>query len=198
MNRSITDEQAAVRGMKLAVKIAYFGIIVVSLALGLDARAQESADKWRFQKGGLSISVVAKDAEYDDRRSYQIVVEDDIRMLSRLEVNRDAVLTNAWQTDLDGDGAFEIVVTTGQVNGSNSGGVDIHEWNGNRFDSMRPKRSTDAERVGYQGYDQFELHEGTLIRSYPIFITHNGNWAPSGDMARYVFHFADRAWVKEK
>ena len=111
----------------MSVKISYFAATIAGLSLCVSAQAQESSGKWQFQTHGITISVVAKDPEYDDRRSYQIVVEDEIRTLSRLEVNRDASITNTWLTDLDSDGSFEIVVTTGQIDGSNAGGVDIHE-----------------------------------------------------------------------
>lgn len=180
----------------MVAKIAVFGFLVGGITVGAGASAQESASKWQFEKAGMRISVVAKESEYDDRRSYQVVVEDEIRTLSRLEVNRDATITNVWQTDLDADGAFEIVVTTAQVSGSTAASVDVHEWNGSRFESTRLRRNSAAD-VGYQGYDQFELKNGTLTRSYPIFTTQNGNSAPSGDTARYVLRSSDLSWVKQ-
>ena len=180
----------------MSVKISYFAATIAGLSSCVSAQAQELSGKWQFQTHGMTISVVAKDPEYDDRRSYQIVVEDEIRTLSRLEVNRDASITNTWLTDLDSDGSFEIVVTTGQIDGSNAGGVDIHEWIGDRFDSMKPRSSSGRESVGYQGYDQFTFVDGVLIRSYPIFSSQNGNFAPSGETANFSFRFSDRSWVR--
>ncbi|MDA0821605.1 MAG: hypothetical protein O3C28_04175 [Proteobacteria bacterium] len=168
-------------------------ILVVTLAPGI-SRAQ-GPSSWQFEADKLVISVTTSDAEYEDTRSYQVAVANDIRTLSRVDVNRDGVVTNAWLTDLDNDDAFEIVVSVSQLGGGNIGAADIHEWNGFRFDSSRVARLSGAQEIGYQGYDQFEIVNGRLTRSFPRFEDKDGSRTPSGQMSNFEYRFKEQRWV---
>ncbi|MFT4582759.1 MAG: hypothetical protein ACI915_005097 [Gammaproteobacteria bacterium] len=167
--------------------------MIATLAPGISG-AQEP-NRWQFEADKLVISVTTSDAEYEDTRSYQVAVANDIRTISRLDVNRDGLVTNAWSTDLDEDGAFEIVVSVSQLDGGNIGAADIHEWNGFRFDSTRVARLSGAQATGYQGYDQFEIVKGRLIRSFPRFENKDGKWTPSGQMSIFEYRFEEQRWV---
>jgi hypothetical protein len=153
-----------------------------------------SPGTWEFTSNGLTVVVVGKDAEYDDVRSYQIVVSDELRTLVRLEVNRDGLVTDAWLTDLDGDGMFEIVVATGQLAGADVGAVDVHEWQEFRFVSSKPKQLAATELVGYNGNDQYTIAGGRLQRSYPMFSESDGVKVPTGSMARFEYQFVEDRW----
>ena len=153
-----------------------------------------SSGTWEFQQDGLKVVVLAKDADYDDKRSYQVVVADELRTLARLEVNRDGLVTDAWLTDLDDDGMFEIVVATGQLAGADVGAVDVHEWRDFRFASSKPAKLTTTELVGYHGNDQYTIAGGRLQRSYPMFSESNGVRVPTGTLARFEYHYAEDRW----
>ncbi len=77
-----------------------------------------------FERAGLTIVVASSESEFSESRAYQVVVSDALRTLSRLEVNRDGVIADAWITDLDRDGAFEIIVATDLLAGEDRGAVD--------------------------------------------------------------------------
>lgn len=149
---------------------------------------------WRFEKGGLSIVVVAKYSDYSNERSYQIVVGNALRPLARLEVNRDGLVTDAWLTDLDRDGAFEIVVATGQLDGAIASAVDVHEWQEFRFASSRTAELSADQRVGYQGNDQFEVKNDRLRRAYPVFAGAEPARTPTGKMAHFEYRYAEDRW----
>lgn len=149
---------------------------------------------WEFKPDGLTVVVVGKDAEYDDARSYQIVVSDALLTLVRLEVNRDGLVTDAWLTDLDRDGRFEIVVATGQLDGADVGAVDVHEWQEFRFVSSTPKQLAASELVGYNGNDQYTIAGGRLQRSYPMFSETDGIRVPTGSMARFEYQYPEDRW----
>tara|TARA_Y100000588_G_scaffold213968_1_gene227902 strand:+ start:861 stop:1379 length:519 start_codon:yes stop_codon:yes gene_type:complete len=155
--------------------------------------AASSVD-WEFESDDLKVVVIGKDAVYDDVRSYQIVVSDELRTIARLEVNRDGLVTDAWLTDLDQDGMFEVVVATGQLSGAEAGAVDVHEWQEFRFVSSRPKQLTTTELVGYQGNDQYTIAGGRLQRSYPMFNETDGMWVPTGLMARFEYQYPEDRW----
>ncbi|MFT4560672.1 MAG: hypothetical protein ACI9BW_000406 [Gammaproteobacteria bacterium] len=167
-------------------------IVIANLVPGIGG-AQET-DRWRFEADNLGISVTISDAEYDDKRSYQVAVANELRTISRLDVNRDGLVTNVWLTDLDKDGDFEIVVSISQLDGSNIGAADIHEWNGFQFDSTRVARLSSAQATGYQGYDQFEIAKGYLTRSFPKFEYKDDKWTPSGKMSKFEYQFKEHRW----
>jgi hypothetical protein len=175
-----------VRICRISLAFILSGSTITALADG--------SGQWRFEEDKLVITVVGKDLEFDDARSYQVVVSDDSRTLARLEVNRDAILVHAWITDLDTDGAFEIVVATGQHDGANGSAVDIHEWSPYRLASTQTPRLSGVAEDGYQGYDQFSVTDGRLQRSYPIFQLQDGILVPSGAMRLFDYNVAENVW----
>ena len=150
-----------------------------------------------FRTAGLTIVVASSESEFSEARTYQVVVSDDLRTLSRLEVNRDGVITDAWMTDLDGDGAIEIVVATGLLDGDDRGAVDIHEWQDGRFASTPAARLPVADRLAYRGNDQFSVENGQLWRAFPLFAAADGdgNAVPTGRMARFRYDYVANRWL---
>lgn len=171
-------------------KLILMLLLITTTSLGWAA----SAGNWEFKQDGLTVVVVGKEAEYGEVRSYQIVVNDELRTLVRLEVNRDGLVTDAWLTDLDSDGLFEIVVATGQLAGADVGAVDVHEWQEFRFVSSKPKQLTTSELVGYNGNDQYTIAGGRLQRSYPMFSVADGVRVPTGSMARFEYQYPEDRW----
>jgi hypothetical protein len=170
---------------------------LVLLLLVAGSVTADGARTWRFRNNGLEILVVWKDVEFDETRSYQVMVSNELRTLARLEVNRDGLVTDAWMTDLDRDGAFEIVVATAQLGGTDEGAVDIHEWQGFRFVSTRPAELSADQRVGYHGNDQFSVVDGRLRRAYPLFVDRDGNSVPIGKMATFIYRYKENRWIAE-
>lgn len=152
-----------------------------------------------FLAGGLNIVVASVESEFSEARAYQVVVSDELRTLSRLEVNRDGVIADAWMTDLDGDGAFEIVVATGLLDGDDRGAVDIHEWQDGRFSSTAVARLPADERAAYRGNDQFSVENHQLWWAFPLFDAPDadGNAVPSGRMARFRYDYGANRWLSD-
>ena len=152
-----------------------------------------------FQSAGLNIVVASSESEFSESRTYQVVVSDDLRTLARLEVNRAGMITDAWMTDLDSDGAIEIVVATMLLDGNDRGVVDIHEWRDGRFDSTTPAALSIGDRLAYRGNDQFEVEGGRLWRAFPLFAAPDdrGNALPTGRMSRFRYDFGANRWVRD-
>lgn len=153
-----------------------------------------------FQTAGLTIVVASSESEFSESRAYQVVVSDELRTLSRLEVNRDGVIADAWMTDLDHDGAIEIVVATSLLEGEDRGAVDIHEWRDGRFTSTAVAKLPAGDRSGYRGNDQFSVENGQLWRAYPQFTAPDGdgNSVPTGHLARYRYDSAANRWQRDE
>ena len=172
--------------------------LMVGLALntGIASAAEEVPDSaWRqFDIDGKTMSV-RPDSNADGTRSYEVLAEDNGLVMSRLLVNRNGVLSNAWKTDLDGDGSPEVVVAISQLNGTNEGAVDIHEWDGYKFDSVQAPRKIAAEKSVYDGHDQFEFAAGKLRRAFPRFTQAGENRVPTGETASYQFDMQSGQWI---
>lgn len=177
------------------VVIRMLKLVVILLLLGAVAASADQPSSYEFSKDGLSINVVPVESDFDDSRAYQVVVENELRTFSRLQVNRDGIVSDAWLTDLDGDGAFEVIVATSQLGGGDNGALDIHEWDNFQFESTIAKLPAD---VGYAGNDQFALENGRLTRAFPVFGGANGGNVrlPSGEMARFVYDFGAKKWLR--
>ena len=158
--------------------------------------AGAAAGSFTFEREGLAIEVGVREPGYGESRSYQIAVSDALRVLARLEVNRDGLVTDAWLTDLDRDGHFEIVVATGQLDGTDKGAVDIHEWRDFRFETWRTAPLAPAEAAGYRGNDQIRLENGQLRREFPVFTDASAGQRPlpTGEMARFEYDAAAMRW----
>ena len=120
-----------------------------------------------------------------------------LRTLARLEVNRDGMVTDAWITDLDDDGAFEIVVATAQLAGTEIGAADVHEWQGFHFNSTKTGDLGADQRPDYRGNDQFTVTGGRLRRAYPIFADSDGTAVPTGALAEFEYRFGENRWEPE-
>ena len=172
------------------------GLVFTCMAISLQAQDAQQASAWRqFEFDGKVISVNA-DTGIDGEGGYEILAEQNGLAVARLSVNRVGIMSDAWKTDLDKDGNFEVVVATGQLNGTNKGGVDIHEWDGYKFVSTRSRERIDAERASYDGHDQYKLVDGQLIREFPRFQNDAGTWVPSGETARYRYDMSSGEWTK--
>ena len=170
--------------------------MILLMMSGITA-AQEAnpAGAWRqFEIDGKLISV-NPDADGDGKRSYEVLAEQDGLAVARLSVNRDGILSDAWKADLDKDGDPEVVVAIGQLDGTNKGGVDIHEWDGYKFVSAKGQARIPAEQANYDGHDQFKLADGQLIREFPRFRDEGGSRVPAGETASYRYDMASGHWV---
>lgn len=163
------------------------------------ANAQQVAESaaWRqFNINGNTVSINSE-GNPDGKRSYEVLAENDGLAVARLSVNRNGVLSDAWKADLDGNGAPEIIVAVGQLDGSNQGSVDVHEWDGYKFISKRLPQAIPSEKGAYFGHDQFKLENGQLIREFPRFKDESDGQIPSGEKARYRFDMQVFGWAPQ-
>ena len=171
--------------------------LMSGLASPMISIAEESGDSpaWRqFEFDDKTISVSA-DTDAEGKRSYEVLAEQTGLAVARLSVNRDGVLSDAWKTDLDQDGSPEVVVAVGQLNGTNNGTVDIHEWDGHKFVSTRGQDRIPSAQAFYDGHDQFSFTDGQLVREFPRFRDEGGARVPAGETASYVYQMSSGQWV---
>ena len=179
------------RGICGAIGFCIAGALFTSTG---NTQEADAAAAWRqFEIAGKLFSV-NPDSDGDGKRSYEVLVEEGGLAVARLSVNRNGVLSDAWQTDLDNDGNPEIIVAVGQLNGMSRGAADVHEWDGYKFVSRRGPDNVAAE-PSYDGHDQFALKAGQLMREFPKFRDEGGARVPAGETASYRYDMATSQWI---
>jgi len=109
---------------------------------------------------------------------------------------RDGTVTDAWLLDLDGNGALDVAVATRAAGSGSYGYVVIYELAGGMFQEKRLTPLTDDQRKNYRGSDHFEVVEGVLHRSFPLYGKDDPLAAPSGGTALYRYAFDKGRWVE--
>lgn len=152
----------------------------------------ESAAAWRtFEFAGKMAFVIAGS---DSNQGYELLVEENTLALARMEVNQQGVLNDAWRADLDSDGNPEIIVAIGQLKGTNLGWVDIHEWDGHKFSSVRVNHQLPIGDEEYSGHDQFSVSNGNLMREIPQFKLAGDSTVPTGKKLLYRYDMHANQW----
>ncbi len=172
-------------------------LALLSLSCGSTVMADEAATPWRqFVVMGKRVTV-GPELNEGGVRSYEILAEEGGLAAARLSVNRNGVLSDAWKTDLDKDGNPEIVVIVGQLQGSNAGSADIHEWDGYKFASVRATQKIGSEGTAYDGHDQYKIENGKLVREFPRFTNNGGTKVPNGEKAKYQYDMQSGQWMSQ-
>lgn len=121
-------------------------------------------------KPGYYFEVVSWGKGVDSVGGFLILMSDSTKQnYKSISVERQGIITDAWNMDLDNDGNPEIYVQT--LVRKNVADVNVYEFN-NDFNKISfPGISS---QKGYQGDDKFFVKHGELFRSVPIVQTDSG------------------------
>ena len=105
---------------------------------------------------------------------------------------------NAWLVDLENDGLLDLVVTITSAGSGSYGTVTMYQKRGNQFVSrplapLSPPPNPDASKE-YRGHDAFEVKDGHLFWSFPLYEANDSNANPTGGVARHRYSLADEKW----
>jgi hypothetical protein len=99
-------------------------------------------------------------------------------------------INQVYVADLDGDGFDEFYIVT-VSKGSGSYGTLI-AYASNKDKSLSRIHFPDAEEgdklfTGYMGHDQFQIADGEIIRSFPIYLSSDNNSNPTGGTRQLTY-----------
>ena len=115
-------------------------------------------------KPGYYFEVVSWGKGVDSIGGFLILMSDSTRNnYKTISVQREGIITDAWNMDLDNDGNPEIYVQT--LVRKNVADVNVYEFTGDFNKISFPGISS---LKGYQGDDKFFVKNGDLFRSVPI------------------------------
>lgn len=132
----------------------------------------KNADHFPFYKDisikpGLNFEVVSWGKGVDSIGGYLLLMSDSTKNNYRsLSAEREGIITDAWNMDLDNDGNPEIYIEL--LSKKNVKDLNVYEYTNGSFNKISfPALSSRAKKT-YGGNDKFTIKNGELFRSYPI------------------------------
>lgn len=116
---------------------------------------------------GFGFEVVSWGKGVDSLGGYLILMSDSVKNnFKSFAVEREGIINDAWNMDLDNDGNPEIYVElkTEQVKGD----LNVFEYSRGNFQKISFPGLPSKLKKLYAGNDKFFIKEGELFRSFPI------------------------------
>ncbi|GAA3980340.1 hypothetical protein GCM10022246_35570 [Pedobacter ginsengiterrae] len=118
-------------------------------------------------KPGLNFEIVSWGKGVDSIGGYQILMSDSVKSVYKSEAaERKGVMTDAWNMDLDNDGAPEIYIQL--LSKKNVLDLNVFEYSGGNFNKISFPSLSSNQKKGYIGDDKFFIKNGDLFRSFPV------------------------------
>jgi hypothetical protein len=118
-------------------------------------------------KPGLNFEVVSWGKGVDSVGGYLLLMSDSAKNnYKSLSVERNGIITDAWNMDLDNDGNPEVYIEL--LSKKTLKDLNVYEYSNGSFNKISfPPLSSRAKKT-YGGNDKFTIKNGELFRSYPI------------------------------
>jgi len=139
-------------------------------------------------KPGLVFEVVSWGRGVDSIGGYLLLMSDSVKNNYRsLSVEREGIITDAWNMDMDNDGNPELYIEL--LSKKNVRDLNVYEYSGNSFNKITfPPLSSKAKKT-YGGNDKFTIKNGELFRFFPIV---NSTDSTQQNGASKVLHYSLR------
>jgi hypothetical protein len=139
---------------------------------GETAKAQKQPNPFPFYKNisvrpGLNFEVLSWGKGVDSLGGYLILMSDSTKNdYKSVSDEREGVITDAWNMDLDNDGNPEVYIELKSK--KNALDLNVYEYSRNGFQKITfPGLSSRMKKV-YTGNDKFFMKNGDLFRSFPV------------------------------
>jgi hypothetical protein len=124
-------------------------------------------------KPGFNFEVVSWGKGIDTLGGYLILMSDSLKNNYRsISVEREGVISDAWNMDLDNDGDPEVYIQ--YLVRKNVNDINVYEYANNNFNKISFPGLSSENKKGYKGDDQFYVKNGDLFRTVPIVTIDSG------------------------
>lgn len=116
---------------------------------------------------GQNFEIVSWGKGVDSIGGYLLLMSDSVKNDYRsLAVERNGIITDAWNMDMDNDGNPELYIEL--LSKKNVKDLNVYEYAGNSFNKISfPPLSSRTKKI-YGGDDKFTIKNGELFRTFPI------------------------------
>ncbi|SDL73822.1 hypothetical protein [Pedobacter antarcticus] len=137
-------------------------------------------------KPGMHFEIISWGKGVDSVGGYQILMSDSTKNNFRsLAVEREGVITDVWNMDLDNDGNPELYIEL--LSKQNVKDLQVYEYQNNSFNKINfPPLSARAKK-NYTGGDKFFIKNGDLFRTYPYIADSSDTTAVKGALKTLVY-----------
>lgn len=147
--------------------------------------AQQAPTPFPFYKElavtpGFGFEVVSWGKGVDSLGGYLILMSDSLKNnYKSFAVEREGIISDAWNMDLDNDGNPEIYVEL--RSGGNKADLNVYEYSRGNFQKISFPGLPSKLKKLYEGHDKYFIKEGDLFRSFQVANSGEGA-AKAGDI----------------
>lgn len=114
-----------------------------------------------------------------------------------LQAERDGTVVGLFLVDLDRRGGPEAVVITRSVGSGSYETATVYARDaGGRWQARAVAPLAADQLQGYRGRDVFEVRDGALVRSFPIYREADAQAQPTGGQARFRYRPREDRWER--
>lgn len=118
-------------------------------------------------KPGHHFEVLSWGKGVDSVGGYLLLMSDSVKNnYKSFSVEREGILTDAWNMDMDNDGNPELYIEL--LSKKNVKDLNVYEYSGNSFNKISFPPLSNKTKKTYGGNDKFMIKNGDLFRSFPI------------------------------
>ena len=141
---------------------------------------------------GLNFEVVSWGKGVDSVGGYLVLLSDSLKNnYKSLSNEREGIITDAWNMDMDNDGNPEIYIEL--LSQKNVSDLNVFEYSGGSFNKITfPGLSSNMKKI-YAGNDKFTIKEGELYRSFPI-VNPRDTSEKAGDIKRIKYRLSGNSF----
>ena len=141
---------------------------------------------------GLNFEVVSWGKGVDSVGGYLVLLSDSLKNnYESLSNEREGIITDAWNMDMDNDGNPEIYIEL--LSQKNVSDLNVFEYSGGSFNKITfPGLSSNMKKI-YAGNDKFSIKEGELYRSFPI-VNPRDTSEKAGDIKRIRYRLSGNSF----
>lgn len=116
---------------------------------------------------GISFEVVSWGKGVDSIGGYLILRTDSAKnSFKSLSNEREGIITDAWNMDMDNDGDPEIYIE--MLSKKNVSDLNVYEYSGGSFNKITFPGLSSSLKKNYGGNDKYTIKNGNLFRSFPL------------------------------
>lgn len=159
--------------------------------------APAKKDQFPFYKDiqirpGLNFEIVSWGKGVDSLGGYLVLLSDSLKNnYKSLSNEREGIITDAWNMDMDNDGNPEIYIEL--QTRKNFSDLNVFEYSGGSFNKITfPGLSNNMKKI-YAGNDKFTIKEGELFRAFPI-VNPRDTSEKAGDVKRIKYRLSSNTF----
>ena len=137
-----------------------------------DLAVKKQSNPFPFYKNieirpGINFEVLSWGKGTDTVGGYLVLLSDTLKNnYKSLSNEREGVITDAWNMDLDNDGNPEIYIQL--LSKKNVSDLNVFEYSGGSFNKITFPGLSNSLKKQYAGNDQYRIKNGDLFRSFPL------------------------------